>query len=350
MADQPMSALGARKHHAMKVFRSSVQILSPYLDDPSVQEVMVNRANEVWVERRGQIERIELKLSENEIAGAIKSLAAANGKDAAPILDMRLPGFRIAAVQEPFSTRGSAISVRRHMHGVKSLAEYERDGGFDLFDWVDPQEVARPTDAEVAQGGAHVTKLLQWIVQQRKNLIVVGGTSSGKTTLLNGLLANIQADQRVLTIEDTAELQILAPNAVCLEADEKAGIPIRALVKLALRMRPDRIIVGEVRGGEAYDLLDAMNTGHPGSACSLHADSPSQGLSRLETLIGMHPDASNIPHRVIQKKIGEAIDFVIFCSRRGSRRGLEQILQLNGTDEHGYQTNLIFNARRHKDT
>jgi Flp pilus assembly CpaF family ATPase len=231
------------------------------------------------------------------------------------------------------------------MHGVKSLDEYRDDGGFDRFDWVDPTEVERPTSDALAEGGEAVRQLLIWMVQQRKNVIVVGGTSSGKTTFLNALLAEVPHNQRVLTIEDTAELQILAPNAVCLEADERAGVPTRACVKLALRMRPDRIIVGEVRGGEAYDLLDAMNTGHPGSACSLHADSPQQGLSRLETLVGMHPDASNVPHRVIQTKIGEAIDFVIFCSRRGSRRGPEQILELIGTDDKGYVTNLLFNAR-----
>lgn len=344
--DRPMSGMQMRKSHAMKVFRDAVTALTPYMDDPGVQEVMVNRPDDIWVERGGSMERVAIKLGEHQIAGAIKALAAANNKDAQPILDMRLIGFRVAAVQEPFSTRGSAISIRRHMQGVKSLDQYRADGGFDRFDWVDPLEVTRPTDLEISEGGEALQQLLVWMVQQRKNVIVVGGTSSGKTTFLNALLAEVPHDQRVLTIEDTAELQIMTPNAVCLEADEKAGVPVRALVKLALRMRPDRIIVGEVRGGEAYDLLDAMNTGHPGSACSLHADSPQQGLSRLETLIGMHPDASNVPHRVIQTKIGEAIDFVIFCSRRGSRRGPEQILELKGTNDKGYETNLLFNARR----
>lgn len=336
--------------HTQRVFEDSVRVLAPYMNDPAVQEIMVNKPGEVWVERGGDIERIDVRIDERDIDSAIKSLARLNDKDVAPILDCRMPGFRVAAARNPVAINGSAICIRKHARVKRTLDTYLEAGGFAPLRAEDAHVETReaPDFGPAAAGGQALRDLLGWMVRARKNLLIAGSTGSGKTTFLNALMDEIPHDERVLTIEDTAELQVTVPNHVGLEAAPGDGVDIRSLVKLALRFRPDRIFVGEVRGPETYDLLDAMNTGHSGGACSIHADTPEQALTRVESLVRMNPDAANLPHHALQKQIAGTFDFVIFCSRRGARRGPEQVVAVNGVNEHGYSTSTIFDARQTK--
>lgn len=341
------------ENHALGVFRSSLMAVMPYLNDDDVQEVMINKPNDVWVESFGEMKKVPVVLDGNSIESAIRALASANGRAVTSVLDCRMPGFRVAAVIDPVGINGPAICIRKHGRGVRPLDSYLASGGFDAITAADyaatdkvDSVIARPSNEQIAQGGQGLYDFFRWAVHSRKNLMIAGSTGSGKTTFLNALLQEIPADQRVLTIEDTAELQVSTPNAVALESAPESGVTIRSLVRLALRFRPDRIVVGEVRGPESYDLLDAMNTGHSGGACSMHADSPELALSRMESMVRMNPDASNLPHRALVKQIAETFDFVIFCSRRGKRRGPEQVLEVLGAGSDGYETNLLFDARK----
>jgi Flp pilus assembly CpaF family ATPase len=180
-------------------------------------------------------------------------------------------------------------------------------------------------------------------VQAHKTIMVVGGTGSGKTTLITSLLENIANTERIITCEDTNEIKLYQPNIVQLEAQSDEGITIRDLIKHCLRLRPDRIIVGEVRGPEAYDMVDSMNTGHPGALFTLHANSAAEGLGRLETLMGMNPNCAGASQASVRKQIASAVDYVIFASRRAGVRGPEQIIALDGTTlAHEYITRIIF--------
>lgn len=350
-ATTDVSILGA---HAFQMFRSSLAPLKGYFDDPGVSEIMINRFDQIFVEKGGDIFQAPLKLSPEAVRGAIQSLATANARDAGQVLDVRMPGYRVAAALSPTSIKGAVLCIRQHATAVRSLDVYLASGGFSP---VSDKDVAayeqasrslsqgRPDDQDVLRGGEAVKALLQWMVATRQNILIAGGTSSGKTTFLNSLLMEVHPGQRLLTIEDTAELNVTIPNYVSFESNADLGISIRDLVKLALRFRPDRIVVGEIRGGEAYDLIDALNTGHPGGMCSLHANSPEQALTRLEGLVRMNPTAANLPHHVLRKQIAETFRFVVFCSRIGQRRGPEQVVEILDSSESGYITKKLFDAR-----
>lgn len=336
------------EQHAVLVFRSSLSEVAGVLDDPDVQELMINKANEVFVERFGRMEKLDVSVSDTGVASAVRALATANSKAAGHVLDCRMPGYRIAAALPPVSTKGAAICIRKHGLTERTLDTYLDAGGFaGIPEGLTREACPRPADEDVAKGGQAVRDFLAWMVKARKNVAVAGGTSSGKTTFLNALLTEVPHDQRVLTIEDTAELKVKTPNYVGLEAMPEQGITIRALVRLALRFRPDRIIVGEVRGPETYDLLDALNTGHSGGACSLHADSPELALARMESMVRMNESASNLPHQALREQIASTFNYVVYCSRHGPRRGPERIVEVNGVDAAGnYQLKTLFNARR----
>lgn len=335
------------EEHAAHVFRTSLHVLLDVLDDPDVQEIMVNRPDDVWIERGGDMVRIDRSIADANVSAAVRALASANGKDVKAVLDCRMPGYRIAAALAPVAIRGSAICIRKHSRSERTLDTYMEAGGFGgLPERAGHLKEERPADEDVRKGGAALRAFLSWMVKSRKNIAIAGGTGSGKTTFLNALLVEVPHDQRVLTIEDTAELKVKTPNYVGVEAMPDMGITIRSLVRLALRFRPDRIIVGEVRGEEAYDLLDAMNTGHSGGACSLHADSPEMALARLESMVRMNESASNLPHQALKKQIADTINFVVFCSRHGARRGPERVMEVLGVDGGGnYITKTIFDAR-----
>lgn len=336
--------------HALRVLRSQLSPIEQYLDDETVQEVMVNSPNDVWIERGGDMHKVEgIELSDVNIRAAIKALAGANTKDVHPVLDCRMPGYRIAAALSPVGIKGNAICIRKHARSMRSLGSYTESGVFDLkAPWLSHHDdlPPRPMREEMAENPEAVERMLRWIVHAKKNIMVVGSTGSGKTTFMNALLAEIPEDQRLVTIEDTHELQIALPNHVALETSEAHGIDIRRLVKLSLRFRPDRVVVGEVRGQEAYDLLDVMNTGHSGGACSLHADSAALALARLESMVRMHPDAQNLPLNALRTQISSTFNFIIYCSRHKGRRGPEAIAEVKGVRDGEYVIDTIFDRGR----
>jgi pilus assembly protein CpaF len=282
--------------------------LEPLLADPRVDEVMVNGAGTVWVERQGRLEPASAAFgSEAELRHAIERILAPLGRrvdEACPLVDARLPdGSRVNVVIPPLALDGPALTIRRF-----------RPRGMS------------PDDLVAA--GTLIPALRDFLarcVRARVNLLVSGGTGSGKTTTLNALSSFVPAGERIVTIEDAAELRPQQPHVVRLEArppslEGRGEVTIRALVRNALRMRPDRIVVGEVRGAEALDMLAAMTTGHDGSLSTVHAGSPEEALRRVETLALMAD--VGLPHAAVREQVADAIDVVVHQvrSRDGARR------------------------------
>lgn len=300
---------GDRGEVADRVLRDTVGLgpLETLLDDPDVEEVMVNGHREVWVERRGKLSRTGVEFAgEAELRDVIERILGPIGRrvdELSPMADGRLPdGSRVNVVLPPLAVDGPAVSIRRFA-GI-------RPGPEEL--------VARGTlDPELLD-------LLRAAVGERRNLVISGGTGSGKTTVLNALSGFIEVGERVVTIEDAAELRLSQPHVVRLESRppgiEGAGeVTIRDLVRNALRMRPDRIVIGEVRGAEAMDLLVALNTGHRGALSTVHANGPAEALARIETLAMMA--GLGVPHEVVRTQVAGAIDLVLHLERgpRGAR-------------------------------
>ena len=269
--------------------------LETLLADPDVTEVMVNGGGDVWVERFGVLERTGITLDEPTVARTIERIVAPLGlriDRSSPIVDARLAdGSRVNAIVRPLAVDGPCLTIRRF--GVADIA-------LERF------------------GDTGVTSLLRWAVAARANIVVSGGTGSGKTTLLNAIAAHLPAAERIITIEDTAELRLPGDHVVRLEArpanaDGAGEQRIRDLVRNALRMRPDRIVVGEVRGEEALDMLQAMNTGHEGSLSTCHANSPLDALRRLETMIVL--GSGDLPLTAVREQIAGSIDLVVQVAR-----------------------------------
>ena len=274
--------------------------LDALLADPAVSEVMVNGPGAIWVERAGVVERTGVMVDRATVEHLIERVVAPLGlriDRSSPMVDARLPdGSRVNAVVPPLAIDGPCLTIRR-FH-VRDLA---------LADLAAPD----------------VAAWLAWAVAARLNIVVCGGTGSGKTTLLNALAGCIPAHERVITIEDAAELRLPLPHVVRLEsrppsADGVGAVTIRRLVHNALRMRPDRIVVGEVRGAEALDMLQAMNTGHEGSMSTCHANSPADALRRLETMTLMADVA--LPLGAVRDQLGAALDAVVQVERRPDGR------------------------------
>jgi len=282
--------------------------LEPLLADPAVDEVMVNGPGAVWVERAGRIERTEVAFAtDDDVRHAIERILAPLGRrvdEAEPLCDARLPdGSRVNVIIPPLALDGPVLTIRRfrrHGLGESDLVE--------LGTWSPP-----------------LRDFLARAVRARLSILVSGGTGSGKTTTLNALSSFVPLGERIVTIEDTAELRLQQPHVVRLEArppsvEGRGEVTIRRLVRNALRMRPDRIVVGEVRGAEALDMLSAMSTGHDGSLCTVHAGSPAEALRRLETLALMA--GLGLPHAAIREQVADAVDLVVHQARLagGARR------------------------------
>jgi pilus assembly protein CpaF len=275
--------------------------LEPLLADASVDEVMVNGPGAVYVERRGRIERAAVEFAgEAELTHAIERVLAPLGRrvdEASPLCDARLAdGSRVNVVIPPLSLSGPCLTIRRF-----------RREGFSLRDLV----TGGTLPAEVAE-------FLAVAVAARASVLVSGGTGSGKTTTLNALSGAIPGEERIVTIEDAAELRLRQRHVVRLEArpanlEGRGEVTIRQLVRNALRMRPDRIVVGEVRGAEALDMLQALNTGHDGSLTTVHANSPEDALRRVETLALMA--GVGLPHAAVREQVASALDLVVHQAR-----------------------------------
>lgn len=289
-------------------------VLDPFLADGTVDEVMINGMGDLWVERHGRLECTGVIVDTATSYALLERIVAPLGlriDRTSPWVDARLPdGSRVNGVVPPLAVDGPLLTIRRFGARRVHLSEACTPG---------------------------VARLLEWAVQARCNIIVSGGAGAGKTTLLNAVAGFIPADERVITIEDAAELRLPGRHVLRLESRpanaEGAGeIPIRDLVRNALRMRPDRIVVGEVRSGEAIDMLQAMNTGHDGSLSTCHANSPVDAIRRLETLVLMGDIA--LPLAAVREQLRAAIDLIVHVARRpdGSRRVVSVAEPLAGTE------------------
>lgn len=275
--------------------------ITPLINDPTVTEVMVNSPEAVFIERGGKIYKTEVNFrDDNHIMHTIDKIISPLGRrvdESSPMVDGRLPdGSRVNVIIPPLSIKGPTITIRKFAVDPYTLEDLI---GFGTLN----QDIA---------------KMLRACVRGRINIIVAGGTGSGKTTLLNVISDFIPNNERIVTIEDAAELQLKQEHVVSLESrppniEGKGHVAIRDLVINSLRMRPDRIIVGEVRGGEALDMLQAMNTGHDGSITTIHANNPRDTLGRLETMVMM--SGMELPSRAIREQISSAINLIVFCAR-----------------------------------
>jgi pilus assembly protein CpaF len=280
--------------------------LEPLLDDPTITEIMVNDPQNVFIEREGRIEQVDVHFrSEADLRHVIDRIVAPIGRridESSPLVDARLPdGSRVNAIIPPLAIGGPALTIRKFSREPFTLERLVSLGTID-------QEIAA---------------FLENCIGRRVSLIISGGTGSGKTSTLNALGLCIPHGERLITIEDAAELQLRYPHLVSLESRppniEGVGeIPIRTLVRNALRMRPDRIIIGEVRGGEAFDMLQAMNTGHRGSLTTLHANSPDDAMVRLESMVLMA--GFDMPVSAIRRMIAGAIEIVVQQDRLSDGR------------------------------
>ena len=303
--------------------------LAPLLRDVRVSEVMVNGLRGVWVERDGRLEQTAIRFaSEEEILVVIERLVAPLGRRidlSTPLVDARLPdGSRVHAVIPPISLAGPVLTIRRFT---------DRPLG--------PDDLVRM--GTCAQSTMDV---LVAAVQERRSILVSGGTSSGKTTTLNALAFAIGDHERVVTIEDAAELRLPQANVVSLETrvasvEGTGAVDVRTLLRAALRMRPDRIVVGEVRGGEALDMLQAMNTGHRGSLTTAHANGPFEALLRLETMALMA--GVDLPLAAIREQIRRGIEIVVHQERSpDGRRQITRVAQMRTDTTDGYELDDLF--------
>lgn len=314
------------RSNTQQLLRNALRPIEALMDDRMVQEIMINSPDNVWVERAGErLKKTDIRISELEIRGAIVLLASLEKKQASEkgkesIVDSRLDGYRFAAAMRGTSMLGPSISIRKHNPVHLSLDDYVAAGAM-------PEKMAR---------------FLEKIVQERKNIIVAGGTSSGKTTFANAMIGAFDQNDRILTIEDTQELKVLVPNWVPLISNEQEGVTTRDLVRLSLRFRPDRIIVGEVRGGEAFDLLDAANTGHDGCLATMHANNCKGALSRFESLVLR--SGINWPHEAIKAQIADTFNYVVFMARIAGVRQLAEVMKVNGFnfDTKQYETEEVY--------
>jgi pilus assembly protein CpaF len=306
--------------------------LEPLLADDTVADILVNGADKVFVERNGKLELTDIIFANDEhvvnVAMRIVTQAGRRVDDSSPLVDARLPdGSRINVVIPPLSTRGPLLSIRKFAKKTITLARMAQE---------------RSLSPAMAM-------LLMIGVRSRLNILISGGTGTGKTTLLNALSQMIDPAERVITIEDAAELQLQLPHVASLEArppnlENKGEITMRDLFKNALRMRPDRIILGEVRGSEAFDMLQAMNSGHDGSLGTIHASGPRDALTRLENMVAM--SGLDLPVRFVRAQIASAIHLVVQVSRmRDGKRRVTSIAEVIGMEGDVITTHELFKYR-----
>ncbi|HEY8411093.1 MAG TPA: CpaF family protein, partial [Pyrinomonadaceae bacterium] len=307
--------------------------LEPLLADPTISDILVNSHNTIYIERRGKIEATNVRFKDDEhLMRVIERIVSSVGRridESSPMVDARLQdGSRVNAIIPPLSIDGPVVSIRRF--------------------GADPLRMAALVENKALT--KDIADMLQMVVHARLNLLISGGTGAGKTTLLNALSAFIPETERIVTIEDSAELQLQQPHVVRLETrppniEGKGEVTQRDLVRNALRMRPDRIVIGEVRGGEAIDMLQAMNTGHDGSLTTIHANTPRDALARLETMIQM--TGMRLSDRAMRQQVASAINLVVQVARLsdGSRR-ITSISEITGMEGETITMQEIFQYER----
>jgi pilus assembly protein CpaF len=309
--------------------------LEMLMADPSVSDILVNSWHQVYVERRGRLELTTVSFTDEKhllrIIDKIVSLVGRRIDESSPMVDARLPdGSRVNAVIPPVAIDGPMMSIRRFAHVPLRMENLTGE----------PLKTVTPEMAELLHG----------LVKAKVNILISGGTGAGKTTLLNILSSYIPESERVVTIEDAAELQMQQPHVVRMETrppnmEGKGEVTQRALVRNALRMRPDRIVIGEVRGAEAFDMLQAMNTGHEGSLTTIHANTPRDAISRMENMIGMAN--LNLPHKAARQQIASAINVVVQVLRLiDGRRKVTSIQEVTGMEGDVITMQELFRFRQ----
>ena len=307
--------------------------IEPLLKDPTITDILINGHSNIFIERYGVLERTSVRFKdERHLLRIIQKIVSAIGRridESSPMVDARLAdGSRVNAIVAPLAIDGASMSIRKFARVPISMERL----------------------VEIGSIPAPVAEVLTAIVKARRNVLISGGTGSGKTTMLNAMSASIDHRERIVTIEDSAELQLQQEHVVRLETrppniEGKGEVGQRDLVKNALRMRPDRIIVGEVRAGEAFDMLQAMNTGHDGSMTTIHANSPRDALSRVEQMIGM--SGIDIPARSARSQIASAINVVIQLGRLSDgRRKVLSVSELTGMEGEVVTMQEIFRFRQ----
>ena len=307
--------------------------LEPLLKDPTISDILVNKHDTIYIERRGKIERTNVTFKDDEhLMRVIERIVSSIGRridESSPMVDARLAdGSRVNAIIPPLAIDGPVVSIRRF--------------------GADPLKMTSLIDNKALT--KDIADMLQMVVTARLNVLISGGTGAGKTTLLNALSAYIPENERIVTIEDSAELQLQQPHVVRLETrppniEGRGEVTQRDLVRNALRMRPDRIVIGEVRGGEAIDMLQAMNTGHDGSLTTVHANTPRDALARLETMIQM--TGMRLSDRAMRQQVASAINLVVQVARMsdGSRR-VTSISEITGMEGETITMQEIFQYER----
>lgn len=333
LSDPELSDLTSGERHALvqRLFDSfrGLDILQPLVDHPDITEIMINSHREIFVEQEGEVSQIQLEFESRErLEDIIQMIVSGVNRivnESSPIVDARLKdGSRVNIVLPPIALKGPTMTIRKF-----------------------PSEPMTISDL-IGKGALHeeAAELLQQLVRSKFNIFIGGGTGSGKTTFLNALSQFIPPDERIITIEDSAELQIVTvPNLVSLETrnantEGKGEISIRDLIKSSLRMRPNRIVIGEVRGAEALDMLQAMNTGHDGSLSTGHANNISDMISRLETMV---LSGAELPISVVRQQISSAIDIFVHLSRlRDRSRRVTEISEVIGMKDGEVLLNPLF--------
>ncbi|HLM54690.1 MAG TPA: CpaF family protein [Pyrinomonadaceae bacterium] len=307
--------------------------LEPLLADPAICDILVNSPKNIYIERGGRLERTNVEFKDDEhLMRVIERIVSTVGRridESSPMVDARLQdGSRVNAIIPPLSLDGPVLSIRRFGKEPLRMAKL----------------------IEIGAVTKDIAEMFEMCVRARLNVIISGGTGAGKTTMLNALSAYIPEDERIVTIEDSAELQLQQPHVVRLETrpaniEGRGEVTQRDLVKNALRMRPDRIVIGEVRGGESIDMLQAMNTGHDGSLTTIHANTPRDAIARLETMIQM--TGMRLSDRAMRQQIASAIDLVIQAARLsdGTRR-ITAISEITGMEGETITMQEIFQFER----
>jgi pilus assembly protein CpaF len=336
LAQEAMPLSGSERERLIKDIQHELfglGPLEPLLADPTISDILVNSHNMIYVERRGKLEVTNVAFKDDEhLMRVIERIVSSVGRridESSPMVDARLKdGSRVNAIIPPLSIDGPVLSIRRF--GAEPLR---------MDSLIENKALTKD-----------IADMLEMCVNARLNILISGGTGAGKTTLLNALSAYISEEQRIVTIEDSAELQLQQPHVVRLETrppniEGRGEVTQRDLVRNALRMRPDRIVIGEVRGGEAIDMLQAMNTGHDGSLTTIHANTPRDALSRLETMIQM--TGMRLSERAMRQQVAAAIDLVLQVARLsdGSRR-VTSISEITGMEGDTITMQEIFMYER----
>lgn len=318
-----MDLQSATNLHAEETLRELLAPIQELLQDSEIDEIMINSPTEVWVEKRGEKIRTGISVDNTSLRAAIQTLGRLENKDVTPggehsLVDTRLTGLRVAAGLTPCAVEGNFLCIRKHRTMVLPIESYG-------------------DEATVAH--------LKEFIRARKNILISGGTSSGKTTFINAMIGEFDQDDRLVILEDTVELVIQNPNRLRLCTNEQQKVTMRSLVKLTLRARPDRIVLGEIRGPEAFDLMQAMNTGHDGCMASIHANSAKAALSRLETLV--LTANTGWPIEAIRHEIGGTVHGLVHMERgAGGKRRIAEIIAVEGYGPDGYKLNTLFDSRK----